>query len=366
MKWSLKIGRYAGIDVYLHVTFWILVAIVGYEHWHRFGTLTATLQGIALLIALFFCVLLHEFGHALMARRFGIKTQDITLLPIGGLARLERIPERPGQEIAVALAGPAVNVVIAGMLFAFLWLASALHPLETLGIAHGPFLVRLMAFNLFMVAFNMIPAFPMDGGRVLRALLALKMPHARATRIAATVGQGLAIVFVIVGFIGPKMLIIIAIFVWIGAAQEASFSELKSIMEGVRVRQAMLTDFHCVKPEDTLQHVAQLVMAGSQHDFPVIENGSFVGVLSRSALLQGLAQQGLEGQVANVMARDCERFDADDMLDTVLPRVRESKCAVVPVFSANRLVGLVNMENIAELLMIRSALATGREQAAPA
>lgn len=364
MKWSLRIGRFAGIDVYLHVTFLIVIGIIALSYWFKHQTVAAALEGTGFFAALFFCVLLHEFGHALMARRFGIRTQDITLLPIGGLARLERIPEKPGQEIAVALAGPAVNLVIAAILYVILHLSGWLAPLNELELRSGLFLNNLMVVNLILVAFNMVPAFPMDGGRVLRAVLALFMHHVTATRIAATIGQGLAILFAIIGFFGPHMLIVIALFVWIGAAQEASLIEVKSLIEGIPVRQAMITEFHSVSPRDTLRHAAQLVMAGSQQDFPVLDDGRFVGVLSRRRLLEGLGKVGLDGSVAEVMVSECERAEADELLEHVLPRVRESQCPMLPVFAGGRLIGLINMENIAELVMIRSALATGRPAAA--
>jgi Zn-dependent protease/predicted transcriptional regulator len=364
MKWSLKIGRFAGIDVYLHVTFLIVVGIVGLDHWFTKGTFAAALEGTAFFLAIFLCVLLHEFGHALTAARFGIHTEDITLLPIGGIARLERIPENPLEELAVAIAGPAVNVIIAAVLFAILTAAGSQASIRDLGIVHGHFFARLMWFNIGLVLFNMIPAFPMDGGRVLRAFLALAMPHARATRIAAAIGQGIAILFAIAGFFGQSMLIIIALVVWIGASQEAGLSEMRSLLGGVPVRQAMLTDFRSLDPNDTLRDVAGLIMAGSQQDFPVMEDGQFAGVLSRKGLIEALARDGLDGRVAAAMARDCDRADADEMLEVVVPRVRGSHCPVLPVFSGGRLIGLLNMENISELMMIRSALATAQHAGA--
>jgi Zn-dependent protease/CBS domain-containing protein len=360
MKWSLKIGRFAGIDVYLHVTFLIVVAIVGLEHWFSRGTVGAALQGTVFFLALFLCVLLHEFGHALMAARFGIQTADITLLPIGGIARLERIPDNPLEELAVAVAGPAVNIVIAALLFGLLVLSGSPVSWQDVGIVEGHFFARLLWFNIGLVLFNMIPAFPMDGGRVLRAFLALSMPHARATRIAATIGQAIAIVFAIGGFFGFPMLIIIALVVWIGASQEAGISEIQSLLDGVLVRQAMVTEFRSLGPADTLRHVAHLVMSGSQQDFPVVDAGEFAGVLSRRGLFEALARDGLDGRVEEAMARDCDRAEADEMLAAVLPRVRSSPCPVLPVFSAGRLIGLLNMENITELMMIRSAVATAR------
>src|SRR5512145_213180 len=199
MKWSWKMGEFAGIGVYVHATFFLLIAWVALSHWVQEQSIRAALNGTAFIVVLFGCVVLHEFGHALTAKKYGIKTRDITLLPIGGVARLERMPDDPIQELWVALAGPAVNVVIAALLFGWLTISGALTPLAGLSLTAGPFLERLMLVNISLVVFNLIPAFPMDGGRVLRALLALRLEYTRATQIAASIGQGLALLF---GFIG--------------------------------------------------------------------------------------------------------------------------------------------------------------------
>ncbi len=213
MKWSIKIGRFAGIDVFMHFTFFLLVAWVALMHWQLGRSVTATLVGVMFILAIFMCVVLHEFGHALMAKRYGIHTRDIILLPIGGLARLEKMPTRPVQELWVALAGPAVNVVIAVALFVWLKLTASWEPLQSLTVTTGPFLERLLAVNLFMIAFNMIPAFPMDGGRVLRAILATRKEYGRATRIAASIGKGIAVLFGMIGLIYNPLLLFIALFV---------------------------------------------------------------------------------------------------------------------------------------------------------
>jgi Zn-dependent protease len=227
MKWSWKLGEFRGIGVYMHATFLILIGFVVLSHWSAGHSLGKTLEGVAFILALFGCVVLHEFGHALTAARYGIKTRDITLLPIGGVARLERMPEEPLQELWVALAGPAVNVVIAAALFAWIQFTAVFAPLGQLGVASGPFLQRLMMVNVILVVFNMLPAFPMDGGRVLRALLATRLEYGRATQIAASVGQTMALIFAFLGFFTNPFLLFIALFVWIGAAQEASMASMK-------------------------------------------------------------------------------------------------------------------------------------------
>jgi Zn-dependent protease len=285
MKWSWKIGEFRGIGVYMHATFLILIGFIVLSHWSAGSSVGKTLEGVGFILALFACVVLHEFGHALMAARYGIKTRDITLLPIGGLARLERMPDKPLQELWVALAGPAVNVVIAAGLFVLLQFTSAWAPLEQLSVASGPFLQRLMVVNVILVVFNMLPAFPMDGGRVLRALLATRLEYTRATQIAASIGQSMALVFGFLGFFYNPFLMFIALFVWIGAAQEASMAQMKSSLAGIPVMRAMITDFQTLTPRDPLARATERILAGSQQDFPVLDNGQVVGILTRHDLI---------------------------------------------------------------------------------
>src|SRR6185369_13503199 len=214
MRWQWKLGTFAGIDVFVHATFLLLIGWVGYSYWLQHGTLAKVAEGIAFILALFLCVVLHEYGHALTARRYGIKTRDITLYPIGGVARLERMPDKPIEELWVALMGPAVNVVIAAVLFTYLSFTNDLDSLTNLTLTSGSFLTRLMLINVTLVIFNLLPAFPMDGGRVLRAILALKMEYTQATQVAANIGQGLAMLMGFVGLIGNPSLLFIAFFVW--------------------------------------------------------------------------------------------------------------------------------------------------------
>ncbi len=258
MTWSWKLARIAGIDVYMHATFLMLIGWIAVVHWSEGRTVAAVIEGVGFILALFACVVLHEFGHALTARRYGIKTRDITLLPIGGLARLERMPDEPRQELWVALAGPAVNVVIALLLFGWLRATGDWDAIDQLGVTRGSFLERVMIANVFLVGFNLLPAFPMDGGRVLRAALAMRMEYTRATARAAAIGQGMAILFGFLGLLGNPVLIFIAFFVWIGAAQEASMVQMKSALAGIPVRRAMLTHFRTLTPANTLGDAADL------------------------------------------------------------------------------------------------------------
>ena len=357
MKWSWKFAEFRGIGVYMHATFLILIAFIVLSHWSAGNSVAKTLEGVGFILALFGCVLLHEFGHALMAAKYGIKTRDITLLPIGGLARLERMPEEPIQELWVALAGPAVNVVIAAALFAWLQFSAALAPLEQLTLTSGPFLERLMVVNVILVVFNMLPAFPMDGGRVLRALLATKMEYTHATQIAAYTGQAMAILFGILGFYFNPFLVFIAFFVWIGAAQEASMVTMKAALGGIPVSRAMMTDFRRLRLGDSLQQAIDLIMATPQQNFPVMNDSQVVGILPSRELMVGLQQHGPDALVDDVMRRDFLSLEPNDMLDSALEKIQLKECCrTAPVMRRNELVGLLTSENVGEFLHIASAL----------
>src|SRR5438094_9039212 len=331
MKWSWKLGSVAGIGLYVHATFLLLLAWVGVTYWLAGGS-AAALDGIAFILALFACVVLHELGHALTARRYGIRTRDITLLPIGGVSRLERIPDDPRQEVWVSLAGPAVNVVIAAALYAWLLLSQTLRPFSALTMAGGPFLERLLLVNVSLAVFNLLPAFPMDGGRVLRALLAMHMDYVRATQVSAHVGQAMALVFGLVGLLTNPFLLSLAFFVWIGAAQEASMVQMRTALSGIPVSRAMLTDFHTVAPDDTAKRVLELILAGSQQDFPVLDGGQgsqggrLSGVLLRSDVLKALAQRASDWRVRDIMRREFEVVDAADLLGKAFERLQSCIC----------------------------------------
>ena len=359
MRWSWKVGAIAGIGLYVHATFLLIVGWVGLSSWSQDHSLAAALAAVIFVLALFACVVLHELGHALTARKFGIRTRDITLLPIGGVARLERMPDDPRQELWVALAGPAVNVAIAALLGCWLLLSGATEWLAGVSLTGGSFLQRMLALNLVLALFNMIPAFPMDGGRVLRALLATRMEYTRATQYAAALGQALAFVFGFVGFFSNPFLLFIALFVWIGAEQETSMVQMRSALGGIPVRQAMVTDFRTLAPHDSLQRAIELILSGSQQDFPVTDDGHVRGVLTRADLMLALAQQA-GPTVADVMRSEFQVADPSEMLETAFRRLQDCACRVLPVVNRGELVGLLTAENVGEFLMIQAALEKAR------
>jgi len=364
MKWSVPIGRYAGIPVQIHITFLVLLLWIGVSTWRAQQDAGAVIAGVGFILALFLCVLLHEFGHALTARRFGVQTRDITLLPIGGVARLERMPDEPRQELLVAIAGPAVNVVIVLTLAAVLTaIGQPLAPDALLAdgsVSPPTFLQQLMGVNIVLIVFNMLPAFPMDGGRVLRALLAMRLDYATATARAALVGKLFATLFAVLGFFTNPFLMLIALFVWVGASSESAAAQVKGVLDGIPVSHAMLTDFRILAPQDELAHAVELLLAGSQQDFPVADGDRVLGVLTRQALLEALARQRAHLRVIDAMESDVPRAEAVEMLDSALERLQQSRVRTMPVMERGRLVGLLTMENVGEFVSVHAALARRR------
>ncbi len=359
MRWSIRVATAFGIGIYIHWTFWLLVAWVFYINLSTQNNVTVAVEAVGLVLAIFACVVLHELGHALAARRYGIGTRDITLLPIGGVARLERMPEKPAQELIVALAGPAVNVAIAGVLAVVLTVQSAWPKFENVEFASIGFLFKLMAVNVLLVAFNMIPAFPMDGGRVLRSLLAMRLPMLNATRIAAKVGQVCAVGLGLLGlWLAHPVLVLIAVFVFFAAQQEANAVEARSAVAGLRVRDAAMRDFMVLAPTDSVAYAARLLLSGSQTEFPIVAQGLPVGLLTRERMIEALASGQAEASVTDWSSPECSIFGPHDSLREAFAVLAESRCRAGMVVEHDRVVGLLTLENIQELMMVRSAMAS--------
>jgi Zn-dependent protease len=353
MRWSFRIGTIAGIRVELHVTFLILIGWIAISRGVATGSPAQALTAGLLTIMVFGCVLLHELGHALAARRYGILTRDIILLPIGGVARLQRMPDKPQQEIVVAIAGPAVNVAIAVALYLLTGLS---HPLGE-AILRGGLFETLLVVNVFMVLFNLIPAFPMDGGRVLRALLALVLPYARATRIASFVGQAFAVLFGVYGIYQHNVMLgLIALFVFLAASEERALVETRASLAGLPVRDAMVTDFRVLDVRDPLQRAVDYLMAGSQQDFPVLDGEIPVGILARADLVRALQERGGTAPVGEVVQRDGDYADPGEPLQEAIQRMRGHARTALPVLHHGDLVGLITLENVGDLLTVRDAL----------
>lgn len=358
MRWSFKLGSYRGIDVFVHVTFFLLLAFWAFTGYSAGGTLGAAAMNVLFIVAVFGCVLLHEFGHALMAARYGIPTRDIVLYPIGGVARLERMPKDPGQELWVALAGPAVNVAIAAVLFVWLQVTGALVPLTSLGALQGPFLERLMIVNIGLVLFNMLPAFPMDGGRVMRSLLAMRTSYERATAVAARTGQTLALLFgAFALFSGSPMMILIAVFVWMAAGAENRQVQMHSALGGVPLEHLMRTDIRVLDAALPLQSAVRASVASGQRDFPVVAMGRLVGVLWQEDMIRGLQELGPDAAITEVTDRAVGQAHLGERVEAVLQRMGTSNERLMPVTDAlGRLVGVLTPDTMGQFMRLQAAI----------
>lgn len=358
MAWSFQIARVMGIPIRLHLTFLLIIGWL-----LSLAGRNPTMAWVGL--GLFACVLLHELGHSVVARKFGVEVVDITLLPIGGLARMAAAPKEPLQEMLIAAAGPAVNFV----LFPLFLLAHGYsgHPTPSgdLWAAPGAPLLKLAWMNLTLGLFNLLPAFPMDGGRILRAALAMRMSYVRATVAASGLGQLLAFGLGIWGLASPNpLLVFIAFFIFIGAAEEGNRVQTEAVTEGVPVRDAMVTRFYTLQRADTLGKAADLLLHVTQHDFPVVEGDreEVVGVLTRQRLIEALGERGRDVYISEVMVPAPEAVSPDAPLTEVLEQMAAEGHTLVPVKSEAGLLGLVTTDNTAEYVLVRSALLRNREQ----
>lgn len=390
MKWSWKIGRLAGIDVFVHFTFFLLLAWVGLGNFFS-ESFDAALHQVAFMMMLFGIVVLHELGHALAARRYGIATRDITLLPIGGVARLERMPDEPRQELVVAIAGPAVNVVLAALFFGLATVLGDFHTVGSMEAAiQGSLPVRLFWANIVLIVFNLLPAFPMDGGRVLRALLSMRLGRGRATHIAARIGQGMAALFAVLGLLsGNPLLCIVGLFVWMGAAQENRMTQMKDMLAGISVGQAMITEFDALRPYDPLVKAVDATLSSFQQDFPVVDSRSrmpseieayalprqiasglrvhrddqpdfdetdeVVGVLTRDRLMQALAEGRHDLLIGDIMDRKFVLASPEETIESVYDRIEDTDCPALPVLENGVLIGMLTRDTILEHILLRSA-----------
>ncbi len=362
MQGAMTMGQAAGIDIRVHWTFLLLLIWAGWQHLSLGHGASAALVGVAFMVAVFGCVVLHELGHALTARAFGVGTRDITLYPIGGVASLERIPDEPREELLVALAGPAVNVGIAIVLAILVGLSDGLAGVEATPSVGAGLVANLLFVNIALAVFNLIPAFPMDGGRVLRAFLAMRIERARATRVAASVGQGVAILLGVVGLFVNWFLLFIALFVYIGAEQEARAVQAKGAMRGATVSDAMVRRVRALHPDAPLKEAMEELLAGEQIDFPVVDSkGHYTGMLYRDALIRGLAAGRLDEPIRALAVSEVTAAAPDAPLSDVVDELGVSGGKGVPVVVGGQIVGLLTAQNVSEWMAIDNALASARE-----
>ena len=361
MSWSLNIGSIAGTAIRIHITFLLFLAWI-FGASYVSGGANEAWSSLLFMVLLFLCVLAHEFGHILTARAFGVLTPDVILLPIGGVARLERIPEKPLEEFLIAVAGPLVNVVIA---FGLVLVTSATPDSGSLAMfesAKVSMVNRLASVNLFLALFNLIPAFPMDGGRILRALLAARLGFVRATEIAAMVGQWVAFALGFIGLFGSPMLIFIAIFVYLAASAEAHMVALRSVSQGVPVGAATMMQMATLTPESRIDEAIELLLRTNQSEFPIIDHSQRpVGILSRADLVRALKEPGPEARVMNATLSPFPTCDRRCTLQDALKLLQEKSAPAVGVLDgAGRLVGLVSSETLGQMLMVAGAKTSGR------
>ena len=355
VKWSFRIATVAGIQVQIHFTFLLLLGFYAWIYYTE-GGLDAAMYGVAFTLLIFLCVLLHEFGHAFAAKAFGIRTPDITLLPIGGVARLERMPANPWQELVIAVAGPAVNVVIAIAVFLLIGGVLPWHEFPLIDSAGGSLLTKLLLVNVLLVAFNLIPAFPMDGGRVLRALLATQMRYAAATRLAARVGQVIAVLFVVASLTrwGGPMLALIAAFVFLGAQQELAYARLRETAQGLRVGQAMITRFHTLPTSLKVAEIANTFSQSNQESFPSSTSSYTFRIASREELQRASTQLPPEASASS--SRFILLHVGSQMRFRARPGVMRQLAHPLPPVVQNasgQIVGLLKLGQLAELSALR-------------
>ena len=351
-SWTWNIGRIAGIPIRLHLTFLLLLAWIAVVYAFHGANIGTVALGVVLVVAIFATIVIHELGHALVARHFGYRTRDILLLPIGGIASLEKMPEKPSQELAVALVGPAINLAIAGLIWLGITAAHGTTRLDEVTSVGGALATQLMWINVALAAFNLLPAFPMDGGRALRALLAMRLGRNRATDVAAATGKLFAVLFGVIGLFYNPFLVLIAFVVWMGANQERALVHLKSAIDGVPVSAAMLTRVDTIGPEAPLEDAAALLLSGGHDQLPVIDHGRPIGVLTRRDLAQGLATAGRDATVAAAPTHGIVTVESTDSLDLVLDRLRESPDSVALVVDHGVTVGMVTAETLARYVAL--------------
>ena len=358
MRGAYRIARLAGVDVKVHWTFLILLGWFFFSYYRETNSVETGLYGIGLVLAVFVCVIAHEYGHAFAARRYGIRTRDITMLPIGGLASLERMPEKPSEELVVAIAGPLVNVALGLGLAAYLFATDQFGNFNNEFSQFDPrfFAENLLLVNIVLVLFNLIPAFPMDGGRILRALLAMRWSRAKATRFAAGIGRTLAVGFVIIGFLNANYwLVFIGLFVYLGAGAESRQVSTKTALSGYKVSDVLMTQYTPLYIHEPIQRAVDILLSSQEKEFLVLDlDGMVVGVLTR----EGIVRAQNTGQ-PNLRVKDATLADPLELplqmgLQEAFMLMMEKKATVCPVYNGQELAGMLNQENIQEFLLLRA------------
>ena len=355
MRWSFNLGKIFGISFRVHITFLLLLFFVFVSGLSQKGPSQAA-TGVLFICAVFVCVLIHELGHSLIARRFGAEVKSITLLPIGGVATIEEGLEKPSQEIVISIIGPFINLAIAGILYLLIGrsvgvLVPTLYPDSVKTFAGG-----LIGVNIILAIFNLIPAFPMDGGRVLRGIIALKVDYVLATSIAVFIGEAVALIFIFYGIFFNFWLTLIGIFIYLGAGSEKQQVILRTLLSEVPASAAMTTDFRTLRPDEPLSRSLEHVYHGCQEDFPVVGNGGVEGILTRLGVIAAIHEKGVNISAVEAADRDFLSVDPRASLDKVYRQLLTGKKSVAVVLDGVQLKGMLSLEGISRYFMIRSAL----------
>ncbi|MBL7155890.1 MAG: site-2 protease family protein [Candidatus Omnitrophica bacterium] len=339
MRGAIKLFKIAGISINIHVTFLLLLLLF----------MTMGFKWLFLIVAVFFFVTLHELSHSLVARKFGIQVKEITLLPIGGVASMTKMPDKPYQEFLISLAGPALNIAIVVIfflpLYALLGRQVLLHPLSMKSFPHV--IAHIYWINLILAAFNLIPAFPMDGGRLLRALLAQKMGYQKATRIAVNFGHIFALIFGYVGLIhGHIILIVIAVFIYMAASSEELQVDIRETLKRFSIKDIISHQFLTLGKDATLAKVLELMFHSHQEDFAITEDGRMIGFVTRHDIVKGIHQHGTSAEISNIMRKDIPVLRESDSLDKAQNIMQENDIKALPVTKGGNIIGIVTIEDV--------------------
>lgn len=363
MNSSFRIATVAGIPIRVHITFFLILLLAAYQWFGMTGTLNGAVFGVALMALLFVCVTLHELGHSLVARVFGIPVREITLLPLGGIAQITKNPEKPLHEFLIALAGPLVNVAIAVVLFSLLGFSAAPGLLNGRGLTPelgqtpslNTALFWLLAANVSLVVFNLIPAFPLDGGRVLRALIAMFTGYPRATRLASAIGQLIAVFLGVYGVLaGHFILTLVAVFIFFGAGQETSEAEAKTVLNTLRVGDAYNKHALTLAVGDRVSRVVDYILTSYQPDFAVLQGRNLIGIVTRNDVLAALATHTGDTFVTEMMHREFLKVEAAQSLDEVRRTMAEHHTRIAAVYDGTNYLGLVSIEDITEAFAVQT------------
>jgi Zn-dependent protease/CBS domain-containing protein len=357
MKGSFKLGNIAGIGIFIHWTFSLLIAYIIFSNYRAGHNAEQIVWSVIFILSIFITVFLHELGHALAAKKYNIKTKDITILPIGGLARLEKIPEKPSEELVVAVAGPLVNIALAVVTGLFITIPDLkeLTVQLTGGVNQSNFFLNFFIVNIWLAVFNLIPAFPMDGGRVLRAILAMKFQRHIATNIAARIGQILAVGFIILGFYSNLFLIFIGIFIMLGAQAELEMTKTGFMLKGIFVKDMVMKQYETIDENDIVETAVKQLLNGQCKSFLVISDGHPVGSLSSDEIIAALTNSGNKTVINAVMNKRTLVLDAKEPIEIAYQKMLANKKGLAIVYDNKQFVGVLDLDNVLEFIMIKDA-----------